>query len=351
MMKRTLISATLVLIGLAGPVFGQFGGPDILGFVTVQTGDGATRGLEGSAFDARMESFSDATHGVSVGDEVATNRDATAVVTLPEYGSIVQLDSSTLMTLSEDRLGGMGFPATVSVSEGSLTVLRKSSDDRWMVVSGVNRRGAGFVLFRKGSIRLTVDRRDISCLAMLGEVIWFDGELPDGPIVDADGDITLEGGTNVPAGSRVSARLEDERVSADPAAIGTTYAGLLNSIDEFGVDQSGLWVERAEQGDFTPVRGSSRAAAEAFSSEIGVSQSAFDQPRSVVVAPAPAVRTVTVRTTSPSQTLIESGVPSNVVIGQRLRRSRIIGSPGTTGLGLRFNPNAEQLIRLTGGSR
>ena len=351
MNRQAISQACAVLIGLSAPVLAQFGGPDILGFVTVQTHDGATRGFDGPAFDTRAGSFSDATHGVSVGDQVATNRDATAVVTLPEYEAIVQLDGSSLLTLSEDRLGGRGFPATINVSEGAASVLRRPSDDRWMVATGANRRGAGFVLFRKGSIRLTVERNDISCLALSGEVHWFDGEIPAGPLVDAAGNMAVEGGLRVPEGSRVSARMEDDRVASAADAVEESYAGLVAMTYDFGLRQSGQWVEQAEQGDFTPVRGSTRAAAEAFSSQIGVSQSAFDQPRSVVVAPTPAVRVVTVTAASPSQTLIESGVPTNVVVGQRLRRSRIIGNPGTSGVGLRFNPNAEQLIRLTGGLR
>ncbi len=352
---RTLTA--LVVLTLFGLASGQIDGSESLGFVTAQTGRGATRGLDGDPFDTRADSFSDVSNGLSVGDGVATYRDSTAVVTLPDYGAIVQLGGSTEFELTEDRLGGLGFPATMTISSGTVSVLRRGDADRWMLLVGQHRRNArnaGFVLVRNGSVTLTVDRSDISCLALAGEAIWFDGAPPAGPLINASGAVVPQGGLAIPQGSRVVAQRVDDRISQDVDSVSLAYSGVVDTMYAFGLDQGSQWVRQAEQGDFTPVRGSSRAAAEAFSAQVGVSQSAFDQPRSQVVAPAPttSIRTVTAANSNPANALIASGIPSNVVVGQRLRRSRIIGNPGTTGVsGLRFNPNAEQLIRLSGSVR
>lgn len=351
---RRILTA-LVFMLLSGPTIGQDEESDILGIVVSQTQKGAirVRGDESTPFDTQVATFSDAKNGLALGDTIGTYPESNAVVTLPEYASIVQLDGDTELQLTEDRLGGRGFPATMTVSVGTVSLLRRADANNWMLLVGQSGQEAGYLLVENGSVTLTVNRSDISCLVLSGEAFWFEGEVPIGPLIDESGAIVPQGGEIVSQGSRRVIRQKDDQVSEGQELVSLAYARIVETSYKFGLEQSNQWVQTAESGDLTPARKPSRVSANAFSEQVGVSSPTFDQPRSQVVAPAPTTPTRAVTAgANPANVLIASGIPTNVVIGQRLRRSRIIGSRGTAGtIGVRFNPNAEQLIRLSGGSR
>ena len=135
------------------------------------------------------------------------------------------------------------------------------------------------------------------------------------------------------------------------AQVDATWQSVQDSTYAYGVTRAEDWVERAERGDFTPVKSAeSRAEPELVGTDF-VPPQAFDQPTSLAaVTTIQATSVQSLRTViSPVQGLVESGVPGSVIAGQRFRRSVIIGNPGTSGGGpLTINPAAELLIRLAG---
>ena len=223
---------------------------------------------------------------------------------------------------------------------------RRPDDNRWLLVSGESAAKPGYAFSRGASLAVTVHDEGAVFAVVSGEAACFAGQVPDGPLVDASNRLIAQPGVDVREGQSVStkalAQPRPDRVSSLMAA------GMDRDIYALGLKASAQWVRDAERGDFTPVRGASRAAAEVLRGEISM-ELAFDQPRSIVAAPAPRIVTQPMRptaVTSMVQQRLRSGVPTSVVIAQRIRRTRIIGSPGTQGGQIRFNPQAEQLIRL-----
>ena len=160
-------------------------------------------------------------------------------------------------------------------------------------------------------------------------------------MIDASGRLVDQTGVALSEGERISARTPT-RPTVDQDAGNLVAHAWHDDIRAFALARSTHWLQDAERGDFTPVRGAARGSPEPLAVELGPTL-VFDQPRPAFAAPAPRVAPTAVRTTlSPTQALIESGVPGTVVAGQRFRRSRIIGSPGTAGTGaLIVNPAAE----------
>jgi hypothetical protein len=336
-----------------GPVFGQADQLPPVAFVTAVTGGGATRGDDGPQIEPQSGRFSDETCGLRIGESVFTADDGTAVVTLPEFRAMVHLDASTELKIISAGLGENDVPVGLELIRGTAYILRSGSQDKWMLVTASTRQGEGYVLSKDASLQITATRTDAAFACTRGQATFFAGKPPEGALIDAQHAIIADTGIALPTGHRIAVS-EPDLTTPDVETGDRADGSISNDLYAFGLSQSGGWVRSAEAGDFTPVRGSSRAAAEAFSAEIGVQQQAFDQPRGQVVSAAPAnvTRAVTSNPISTAQTLIQSGIPTSVVIGQRLRRSRVIGNPGGAGTGgLRVNPNVEQLIRLPGGRR
>ncbi|MHC5112543.1 MAG: hypothetical protein ACYTHJ_22005, partial [Planctomycetota bacterium] len=114
-----------------------------------------------------------------------------------------------------------------------------------------------------------------------------------------------------------------------------------------GIRAGETWVERAEQGDFTPVRLAASAPTSVLPQGGLGPQYAFDQARANIVASLPTSLRTPVRTqgANPARALLQSSRPTEVVIGSRLARTRIIR--GRNG-GIGVNPSVDPLFRLAG---
>jgi hypothetical protein len=229
--------------------------------------------------------------------------------------------------------------------------VRKPTSTHWLLLAaGPELGGAvGYTLSKGASLFVEAGEHSVTFASRQGGALYFPGRVPAGVLIDASGEPVDKSGVTVRQGQRIVAQAPMEP-EPDGQADVVVPAELPGDMRAFALAQSENWLKAAEQGDFTPVRGATRAAPEMLGAEFEPSL-VFDQARPVVAAPSPRGVTGAVGTTmNPAQTLLESGVPGTVIAGQRYRRSRIIGNPGTTGTGtgaLTVNRAAELLVRLS----
>lgn len=310
---------------------------------------GATRGVSGPPFPTLRGSFTDEDNGVLVDQSVVTLDDATASLMLPAHGTVVRLGPGSELVVGNWNNREIDVPVTLTLLKGQAYILRRNTDG-WLALAVRSGVDSGYALSKSRAMVLTSGDAGVGIDVLEGVATWFDGPIPGAALIDESGEPVERTGVLVREGQHISQTGVTEpipeglsqRIAAD------TGRGLF----AFGVAQGAQWIEDAERGDFTPVRAAARGTAQFFRAKFAT-ELAFDQARSVVAAPSPRAVTRPVRTATqnPVRALLESGLPTNVIVGQRLRRTRIIGSPGTAGSQIRANPNAEQLIRLSGTSR
>ncbi|UCE62347.1 MAG: hypothetical protein JSU63_11660 [Phycisphaerales bacterium] len=318
-------------------------------FVTAVTGQGATRGISGPAFPTGVARFSEEDNGISAGDSVVTPPQSTVSVVLPDSGVVIRLGPSSELILGHWTSGENDLPVTLTLLKGEAYILRRQAGG-WLLAAAVSEVDSGYALSKDGALVLKSNDSGVSLAVLTGEAIWFAGSIPGEALLDESGEPLDTAGNVVEEGQSISTAELTERVPEGMAR--RVLENASRDLFAFGLSQGADWIERAEQGDFTPVRAAARGGVQVFRTELTASL-AFDQPRSVVATPAPRAVLQPVRATrvSPARALLESGVPTDVVVGQRIRRTRVIGSPGTTLNQIRANPNVEQLIRLSGSSR
>jgi hypothetical protein len=345
--KIVLVSVA-VLLGVAGVGRAQEGVP--VAYVTLVDGAGAIRVESGTAFAAEPRLFSDSTSGLSTGESIRTLEGGAATVVFPDFGIVVRLEESSELLLGELPVLDKAVPVSLTLLKGQAYVARRLDDARWLMVAGKSDAGAGYTMSKGGSLTVRSGPAGVAFAAFRGEVVFFDGDVPAGTLVKENGELLDATGIALPEGHHVDSRMGEEPVGEIPGVMSAKQARgrMGDSLYALGVRATENWVERAEKGDFTPVRGVSRGAPDIFPSEGLAPELTFDQPRSAVVSPAPRVATQPLRAqgVSPVRALLETRRPTSVVVGQRLRRTRIIGSPGASPGPIRVNPSVEPLIRL-----
>jgi|GEM_PF-3392058 len=311
-----------------------------VGMVTVMSDDGVTIVHDGqpTLLDPLKIRLRD--REVEIGDAVATTASGTAVVHFSSYGTVAALQSASKLLLEKPGSGANDLALALRLAQGSVLVTRKSSESGPVALVGENGQAVGYVLLSEGVVLVSIEGPNVVFTALAGEASYFEGAVGGKAAAD---------GRRVNEGQQVS-------VTSGPAPADTSAARALwkdtgDRAFTFGLKRSDDWVQRAEEGDFTPVRSSeSRAEPELVGTEF-IPPQAFDQPTQLAAVTTPqqvgvqSLRTVV----SPAQGLVQSGIPGSVIAGQRFRRSVIIGNPGTTGSGaITINPSAELLIRLAG---
>lgn len=344
--RQTILLGLLTALITGDLVSGQAPKGKPLGVVLALTGGGATRGAGGKPFPVVRDRFSDADSGIFPGDMVTTVADGAALITLPDYGTVIRLGPSSSLSLDALPPAEGLISVAATLVSGEAHVLRRRPDNRWFLIRSGNQLAGGYTLSQGTTLVVRVDAAGASFTAVSGELLTFAGSPPAGPLLDATGQPIDKTGVKVTEGNRLTTQPQ-AKPSPDPESGPQAAARTGRDLYAFALTKGRHWVEQAERGDFTPIRGTTRTSASFFSADLGTDL-AFDQPRSVVTAPAPRVTAPPLRTVlvSPAQALIESGIPTSVVVGQRLRRTRIIGNPGVTGGQIRVNPDVEQLIRL-----
>lgn len=344
------------IVVLGGPVAWAQAPEGPHAVVTALTGAGATRGPAGEPFPTGLWGEYLQDYVLEPGETIVTGEGGTAVVMLPGYETVVQIGDAigrTHLTL-ENVPGGDGVvPLSLTLTSGHAYVVRKPDDPHWLVARCRTVTSEGYVLSRGASYAIEVTLRDVILAVTDGQILYFEGQVP-ADLLDAQGEPVSAQGLVARAGERLLP-MRQRRPVSDTNMIPTALTRMERALYAFGLDKGAQWVEEAEQGDLTPARSASRGAQRLFAGEVGVPRTTFDQPRSQVVVTSPRVTTTPLRTVTRSlpvvqntaTRLIESHVPTSVVVGSRLRRSRIVGNPGTSGR-VAVNPQAEELIRLPG---
>ena len=349
MLKRRFIPA--LLIGLAQTAgLAQPQAPYAV--VTAVTGGGATRGPGGPAFPAEWNFDSD-DHVVRPGQSVVTAADGSAVVMVPEYETAIHVGGDgrpaefrvTAIEQNEHQA-----PLALHVAAGRAMVVRKSFDRRWLAVGFGGAGGEGYIASRGATFTVEALADGVSVYVSQGEALRFGGAIPVRLAGPANAALLDAAGAVVAPGERWSS-VEAAAPGEAPGVVPEGADLMGRDLFEFGLTKGAHWVKQAEEGDLTPERGDVPGVADAFAEQVGVGRPTFDQPSGglVIVSPRTTVLTTTpvVGVTQNTATaLIEQRTPTSVVVGQRFRRSRIIGSPGTSLI--RFNPQSERLIRLPG---
>jgi len=234
-----------------------------------------------------------------------------------------------------------------------MTLMRPATDKQTIVVVGGTGAESGYTVSSGASVDVVWTDGGAEFTLIRGRATLVAGPVPDSITPNEAGEPAGVPGRSLVVGRTI--RTSEPGVAKE-VSLEKVERAMNEHLFAFGVNQSAQWVSRAEQGDFTPVRAETTSTASAFGAQIGATRQTFDQPRTTITVPVGQGNLTRVQTAqvSQAQNLIGSQIPSSVVVGQRIRRSRIIGNPGTTGRGqIRFNPNAEPLLLLSGrpGSR
>ena len=330
----------IVTIGAADPASATAQLPDPIAFVTVVTGGGVARISRGATVTLDGKSFSPRDNAVRLGDSVVTALDGSAAVVMPELGAMAYLEPATRLQFEGGPRSFGGDAFVIRLLEGRASISQKSAKPKFVVAGGTDAT-AGLVVIREGTVIVTADEKAVTFAVTYGAATFVSGPIPDVLPVELSGAVQLR------QGQSISTTAPQTPVAYDRDAAAAVSKQMTEDVYAFGVEQSTAWVKRAERGDFTPVPVGGERGGELLPSDMAPT-TAFDQPQQLTAvtaprgAPSTAVRTIV----SPAQSLLESGIPGSVIAGQRFRRSRIIGSPGTGGLIV--NPNVEQLIRIAG---
>ena len=259
-------------------------------------------------------------------------------LTLKEKRGAVHLAAGSSAHFLPVEVAGQLVSLQLLVEKGQATLIMRAGDDRRLVVStGVD---GGYAVVRGGAATAEVSDAGAFITAQSGEVLVFKVAVPKGGPLGADGTPLNPSAMTLPPGERVAvANLAKSQSAATVAGEGL-YAMGLRTAD--------AWVERAEQGDFTPQRVEARGGGESFVGQTSTEFS-FDQARPPVAVTTRAVSTIVTNVrANPAEALVASRVPASVVVGQKVFRTRITGSPGTGGSGISANPNVRTLIDIGG---
>lgn len=340
--KMRALLFVLLFILVDGRVAAQ---EDVAADVIAVAGEGAQRKSDGTSFlpvSAGGTFFlSSETGVVPMGEGVVTLSGGTAVLSLADHGVVAHLANNTEVVV--DRLPVVDYcvPAKLLLAKGRIQVATRSNSSTWLVV---DTGASGYLLSKAATFDVGVDNGAALFRISAGEGLYFASPLPQVALVDDSGRPIRKDGVAIGMGQQLRSSQPGEVVPADrPEDAGKAgKESFSQTLFAFGRIAGERWIVNAEKGDFTPVRGPGRGQPE-FTAGGDISpEFKFDQPRSSVVAPATSAAAAPVRAVSFSQAqqLQASVRPSEVIIGQRLARTRIIGP------GIRANFQARPIIQL-----
>jgi len=293
---------------------------------------------------------------LNVGVPLVTVADGTAVLLLPGHETVVHLgggEGETELTLDDVPALAGQVPIGLSLASGRALIVQDPGYPEWLLVAWQTGGSQGYALARGAMVVVEIVANDVTVAVSQGTVVFFPG-LPGAELVDDRGRLLDGTGVTISPGQRRSMTAPATPVP-DTDSVPLAAQGLGATVYAFGLTKGEQWVKLAEEGDFVPAGGAAvRGVTRALSEEVGVPPPTFDQARP------PTIVSSTRVTIAPTTASFRAGMTGNValsfatsrnpgdaVFGQRLLRTRIIGNPGTTG-GIRFNPDAEPLIRLAG---
>jgi len=331
------------------PVFAQSDAREVSAYVTIASGKEVFRQPSRisdvpSRESEQIEPGEREKNQIEPGESVRTGASSKAMLVLPGYQAIIYLEPSSELGLvrppTERSLG-----VYVVVYSGRATVVRATSAAGWMVISGAPNipKASSFALTQNATVSVEVRGDSVSFTGVKGKAWHGVGALqPDRVLLDPSGKPV--GLTPIDEGKQVVTPVP--AAAAPPAKAGVLLPPEASRVvAEFGRFQSVKWVESAEEGDFTPMRGAGRELPGLLQpSELVLK---YDQPRAGTPrAPSRTGFAVVQRAANPAQTLAESSFPGTAVAARRFLGARVVGSSASGALV--FNRFAELPFTLAG---
>lgn len=326
-------SPLTILAGLLCGVASADGGTEAIdAYVTIEHGEQVNRPNPGN-------------NRISPGERMQTGAKSSAMLVIPDYDAVIYLEPSSVLDLVEPPTAEPGVGVHVVVSSGRATIVRGSSAARWMVISGVPevREKAAFALTSNATVRIEVRRDSVGFDGVKGKAFYGRGSLLNRAMFDPSGQ-PLGDLTPILEGQQVITPMPATPVP--PGARGVLLPVEASSVvSEFSRAQSVAWVDTAEQGDFTPMRGAGQESPGLLQTQ-GESLS-YDPPRAGTPrAPARTTFAVVQTVRNPAQTLAGSSSPGTVVAARRFLSARVVGSSASGAL--TFNRFARPPFVLAG---
>jgi hypothetical protein len=269
---------------------------------------------------------------ISPGERLQTGANSKAMLVIPGYDAVIYLEPSSELGLIEPPTAERGVGVHVVVSSGRATIVRGTSATHWMVISGEPAvpAKAAFVLTRNATLRVDI-RRDSVSFTGVKEKAWHGvGVLPDRALLDASGELVAAGLTPLGQGQQVVTPMPAVAIPSETPGV-LLPAEALRVVADFSRTQSGLWVESAETGDFTPMRSAGRESPALLQPSELVLR--YDQARPGTPRTSTRASTAVVQAApNPAQTLAESSSPGTALAGARFISSPVVGSSASGAL-------------------
>lgn len=332
---RRAITACLALAMCCGVVFSQEvdEDPSVAGWVSAAT---TAKKIETDQDEEALRAGATALFGESL----VTSGNGAAWLALREGRGVVHIGNDSTVIVSAVQPDEQIVAIAVGLVQGTVTIMARSNESRPLFIALGEGGASGYALLRGGTLNAEVRGGMGRVTARSGAVSLYAGPMPEEGVLNAEGAPAGAAVLTLSAGEQaVLPAMTKESATAVSGATGLNlYASSLTSAAE--------WVVSAEQGDLTPKRAESRGEVSSFLEQTS-SEFSFDQARPPVPV---TTRSVTAIVTNiranPAEALVASGIPTEVVVGQRFFRTRIIGSPGTGDSGIRINPDARSPIVL-----
>ena len=320
-------------------------------YVTVVTGGGATHIPKGDSFPARPGKFQPYPNGIFRDEGVKTAPDGEAIVMMPTNGIAIHLEPDSVLEFVDWPTMAAEVPVALLLRQGQAYVIRREGDDQWLLCGAESGEARAWTLSNNASMVVTADAegQEVTFVLSDGQATYYPGAIPfglsvddagavpPGLFLDESGQLLERTGVPLSAGQRVSTQAPAE-VVADALSGLTASEGMVENMYAFGLSHGQELIEDTEKGDFTPVRESGQAPAQAFGGRVPAAFTMAVPRFAMVVTPQTTGTAIRVSPVSPARKLLASGVPTESVVGVRFVRSRIIGIPGTGGPLIRVNP-------------
>lgn len=314
--------------------------------LVIPLGSGATLSEDdGEALSEPQDRFTIRTNEFT-GTNTLRTSETEAVVLYQGVGIMARVAVNSTVTRPALPVVDNERAVSIGLADGEVVIQASQDDMTWVVASAGKDRRDGFVVMRKGIVGISAG--DNSVFASLsGTAYYFAGNVPAFGVQWDEQSFRQTADVVIGPGSQFRVGIDELAVQGVPESLRELSRDPGNSLYALGLRAGEAWVERAEQGDFTPVRLSAGAPPSVLPSSGLGPQYAFDQARAAVVSAAPQAARTPVRTqgASPVRTLLATGRPTEVIIGQRLARTRIVR--GRVG-GIGVNPSVDPLFTLAG---
>ncbi|MCH8146949.1 MAG: hypothetical protein IH987_03020, partial [Planctomycetes bacterium] len=243
-----LAAASLIVIG------GTEVAAEPTGVVTVSSNAKVIRNGQTEDVDPLFFQLTDRT--IVAGDAVSTGQGGSAAVRFADYGTVVNLCPESKLLVENLPPRAKHVALGLRLEQGSAVLTRKAFGPGLVAIVGDSGHVQGHVLLAEGSVVISVQDTKVVVEALQGSARFINGPLLDAPLAQGDGRL-------LSTGEQVTAGADEAPMPVAPGRAENVWRQIHERTYAFGIQRSTQWIERAERGDFTPVRsGESRAEPE-----------------------------------------------------------------------------------------